>query len=96
MSLTQSLEQLNASWRPPRPRGGELTADGRRRWLTAYEMPERPALISPDQPSNGIPDAYRLRGGNIELLPTPRVAYALLLWCDQQIAELETDIAATA
>lgn len=119
----------------------ELTADGRRRWLTAYEMPERPALISPDQPSNGIPEVYRLRGGNIELLPTPRAAYALLLWyvpsavqlsadvqtydtisrlddfiiyyaakpiavkdknfdllqvCDQQIAELEADIAATA
>lgn len=119
----------------------ELTADGRRRWLTAYEMPERPTLLSPDVPNEGIPYTYRLRGGNIEFLPTPGDVYTPQLWyvpaatqlsgdadtydtisrlddfiiayaarpiaikdknldlkgvCDQQLAELEADIAATA
>lgn len=58
----------------------ELTVDGRRHWLQGYEMHERAPLISPDQPTNGIPFTYRLRGSNIEILPTPADAYDVLLW----------------
>jgi hypothetical protein len=58
----------------------ELLAHGHRSWLTAYEMFERPVLVSPDQPTDGIPIAYRLRGGNIDLLPTPLDGYSVLLW----------------
>lgn len=58
----------------------ELTADGHRSWLQGYEMFERAALASPDLPSNGIPYAYRLRGGNIELLPSPDTGHTVMLW----------------
>lgn len=58
----------------------ELTADGRRVWLVGYEMHERADLTSPDNQGNGIPFTYRLRGGNIDLLPTPGAEYTVLLW----------------
>lgn len=58
----------------------ELSADGHRSWLQGYEMFERPALLSPDAPTTGIPLVYRLRGGNIELLPTPVADYTVQLW----------------
>lgn len=58
----------------------ELTASGHRSWLTAYEMLERPALVSPDIATNGIPCTYRLRAGNIEFLPTPSGVYTPQLW----------------
>jgi len=58
----------------------ELTADGHRSWIQGYEMSERAALLSPDATSSGIPYTYRLRGGNIEFLPTPGGAYSVLLW----------------
>lgn len=58
----------------------ELTVDGHRHWLQGYEMHERARLLSPDEPSSGVPFTYRLRGSNIELLPTPAGAYSVLLW----------------
>lgn len=69
----------------------ELTVDGRRHWLTSYEMPERADIISPDQPTLGIPFAYRLRGGNIELLPTPDAGYTPLLWYTPAATQLTGD-----
>lgn len=69
----------------------EMTADGRRRWLTAYEMAERPYIISPDVPSNGIPLVYRLRGGNIEFLPAPNDEYDILVWYVPSASQLATD-----
>jgi hypothetical protein len=58
----------------------ELTVSGHKHWLQAYEMHERPMLASSDTQTTGIPFAYRLRGGNIEYLPTPGGAYSSLLW----------------
>jgi len=58
----------------------ELSADGRRVWLVGYEMHERAALINPAAPQTGVPYTYRLRGDNIELLPTPDGAYEVTLW----------------
>lgn len=58
----------------------ELNADGHRSWLLGYEMSERATLASSDLPSDGIPFAYRLRGGNIELLPAPGDGHTVLLW----------------
>ncbi len=69
----------------------EMTADGVRRWLQAYEMHERPGIISPDQPVTGVPTVYRLRGGNIELLPTPGDEYDVLLWYVPASSQLSAD-----
>lgn len=69
----------------------ELTADGHRSWLHGYEMSERAALVSPDNPSMGIPFTYRLRGGNIELLPAPGGVYSVLLWYVPSASQLTSD-----
>jgi hypothetical protein len=70
----------------------ELTADGSRRWLQAYEMAERPYLISPDVPNTGVPLVYRLRGANIELLPSPDSNYAPLVWYVPTAPQLAADV----
>jgi len=54
--------------------------DGRMRWLTAYAENERPALTDTNAGWTGEPNRYRLRQGNISLLPVPRGEYALTLW----------------
>lgn len=69
----------------------ELTAESHRSWLQAYEMPERPALTSPDVPTTGIPFTYRLRGANIELLPTPQGAYTVTVWYVPTATQLTSD-----
>lgn len=69
----------------------ELVADGSRRWLLAYEMHERALLASPDQPTEGIPFSYRLRGSNIDLLPTPKAAYTVLYWYVPRATQLTGD-----
>lgn len=71
----------------------EMTADGRRRWLEAYEMVERPYIISPDQPTVGIPELYRLRGSDIEFLPSPNDAYDILVWYVPAASQLASDVA---
>lgn len=58
----------------------EIVVNGHRTWLQGYEMFERAMLASADQPVEGIPFTYRLRGSNIELLPTPKDDYDVLLW----------------
>lgn len=59
----------------------DLTIDSRKVWLLAYEMHERPQLLSTDNiVVSGIPFCYRLRGSTIEYLPTPNDAYASVLW----------------
>lgn len=59
----------------------DLTANSVKRWLVAYEMHERAGLTSPDTDFVGIPFSYRLRGGNIEFLPTPESDdYTYTLW----------------
>lgn len=72
----------------------ELTANGRRRWLTSYEMNERPALTSPDVPATGVPFCYRLRAGNIEFLPVPNQDYQPLIWYVPTAAQLTSDASA--
>lgn len=69
----------------------ELTSNGHRSWLQAYEMSERPQLVSPDQPTSGIPFCYRLRGGNIELLPTPADEYSVYAWFVPTASQLTAD-----
>lgn len=71
----------------------EMTADGRRRWLEAYEMLERPAIISPDVTTLGIPAVYRLRGSSIEFLPTPQDEYDILVWYVPATSQLASDVA---
>ncbi len=58
----------------------DLSANGHKSWLTAYEMWERPALTSPDAQTLGVPVAYRLRGSNIEYLPVPSGSWTSTLW----------------
>ena len=58
----------------------DLTANGHKSWLSAYEMHERAALTSPDVTTTGVPTLYRLRGSNIEYLPSPSGSYTSTLW----------------
>lgn len=58
----------------------DLTANGHKSWLSAYEMHERPGLTSPDITTTGTPTLYRLRGSNIEYLPSPSSSYTSTLW----------------
>lgn len=58
----------------------DLTANGTKAWLISYEMHERAALTDPSAAYTAIPFTYRLRGGNIEYLPTPGGAYTSTLW----------------
>lgn len=69
----------------------DITANGATTWLTNYELHERPMLASADQPRSGIPFCYRLRGGNIELLPEPGGAYTVTLWYIPHTTELSAD-----
>lgn len=69
----------------------DLVANGTKTWLTNYELHERPALTSADEPNSGIPFCYRLRGGNIELLPEPGGAYTVTLWYIPHTTELASD-----
>lgn len=58
----------------------DLSANGHKSWLNAYEMHERAALTSPDLTTSGVPVSYRLRGSNIEYLPAPAGSYTSTLW----------------
>lgn len=58
----------------------DMTADGAKAWLVDYAMQERPALTDPTASFTGIPFTYRLRGSNIEFLPTPGGEYVSTLW----------------
>ncbi len=71
----------------------DLVADGTKRWLVAYEMHERPALTDPSVSHTGIPYTYRLRGSNIELLPTPQHAYTCTIWYTPNVSTLAVDAA---
>lgn len=54
--------------------------NGAQRWLTAYAMNERPALVDQNAGWTGEPIYYRLRGASISLLPVPAATYTLTLW----------------
>ncbi len=71
----------------------DLIANSHRSWLQAYEMSERPALTSADQPYIGIPFCYRLRAANIEYLPTPGDVYTSTLWYVPTSTHLTQDAA---
>ncbi len=58
----------------------DISANGHKSWLVAYEMHERAALTSPDLMTAGVPVAYRLRGSSIEYLPTPSGSYTSVVW----------------
>lgn len=58
----------------------DLSANGHKSWLTAYEMHERASLTTPDVNTAGVPVTYRLRGANIEYLPAPSGSYTSVLW----------------
>lgn len=58
----------------------DLSANGHKSWLVAYEMHERGSLTSADATYSGVPVAYRLRGSNIEFLPSPGGSYTSVLW----------------
>jgi hypothetical protein len=58
----------------------DISANGHKSWLTAYEMHERPGLTSSDATVMGTPCFYRLRGSNIEYLPAPGGSYTSVIW----------------
>lgn len=58
----------------------DITANGHKQWLLPYMMHERADLTDPEASFTSVPQQYRLRGDNIELLPLPRGAYQVVLW----------------
>jgi hypothetical protein len=50
------------------------------RWFQSYDLSERPGLVDTNAGWTGEPLYYRLRQGNISLLPTPADVYTLTLW----------------
>lgn len=69
----------------------DLTANGSKRWLTAYALSERPMLTDPSNASGGVPLFYRLQGASsVEYLPTPTSAYTSTLWYVPAVAQLTT------
>lgn len=69
----------------------DLTANGTKVWLQAYELHERPMLTDSSSSYAGIPFTYRLQGANIELLPTPTGVYTGKLWYIPAPTMLATD-----
>lgn len=69
----------------------DLTANGVKSWLIAYEMHERPALSDTSGNFGGVPYCYRLRGGNIEYLPSPTSSYSSTLWYVPTASQLVSD-----
>jgi len=69
----------------------DLTANGVKVWLVGYEMHERPSLSDPATSYTGVPYTYRLRGSNIELLPTPGGVYTGTLWYVPTPSQLSND-----
>ena len=72
----------------------DLLASGRRTWLHAFEASERALLQDPGEAYSGIPIAYRLKGSNVELLPTPTDEYTVRLFyvptVDQPTDDIDT------
>lgn len=69
----------------------DLSANGLKSWLIAYEMHERPALTDPSISYTGIPFCYRLQAGNVELLPVPQGVYTATLWYVPSVGQLSAD-----
>jgi hypothetical protein len=68
--------------------GGEVNSV--QRWLTSYEMNERPHLVDDNAGWTGEPMFYRLRGDNISLVPVPAAVYSLTLWYTANPSTLST------
>lgn len=64
--------------------------NGEQRWFTSYDMSERPRLIDENAGWIGEPLYYRLRAGNISLLPVPQAVYTLTLWYQAAPSTLTT------
>src|SRR5687767_4008979 len=69
----------------------DMNANGSKYWLSKYEMNERPGLTDPSSTYTGVPLTYRLRGSNIEYLPTPGGSYTGTLWYVPTSSNLATD-----
>ncbi len=69
----------------------DLSAYGAKVWLLPYEPHEHAALTDPSANTSGIPIAYRLNGGNIDLLPIPQGIFTCTLWYASDPATLTSD-----
>lgn len=58
----------------------DLSANGTKRWLKAWEPNEYASLTSPDVAYSGIPLMYRIQGSNVVLLPAPTAVYTCTVW----------------
>lgn len=57
----------------------EMTADGRKGWLTHYEHFQHAALSDPQNTLNGIPLGFRIIESSIEFQPTPGGSYSIVV-----------------
>lgn len=71
----------------------DMTIDSRKHWLQAFDLSERPELTTPDTSFIGKPFVYRLRGSNIEFLPSPTGEYSYTLWYTGTATQLSSDAA---
>lgn len=69
----------------------DVTANGAKYWLTKYELNERAGLTDASATYTGVPVTYRLRGSNIEYLPTPAGSYSSTIWYVPTPTNLATD-----
>lgn len=66
----------------------DIVAEGRKRWLLAFEEYERSSLTDPSLSYRGVPLAYRLHPASIELLPAPAGVYTVTVRYVPHITEL--------
>jgi hypothetical protein len=69
----------------------DLLANGVRTWLHGFEPSDRALLTDPSEAYSGIPLVYRLKGANIELLPTPTDEYTVRVWYVPTVTQFTGD-----
>lgn len=69
----------------------DLSAYGAKVWLQDFDLSEEAALTSPNGGYSGVPFTYRLRGENVELLPSPTSAFTVTLWYIPNASTLAND-----
>lgn len=73
----------------------DITVDGHKYWLEAFQPNERPLLSDPNVSWTGKPFTYAIRGNDIELLPAPTGVYTVNAWFVPAPVALSSDSDAT-
>ena len=69
----------------------DITLDGRKVWLDAFQPEEYALLSDTNNSSDGRPTAYAIRGDNLVLLPVPTAVYSGSLWYVPHVVTMTAD-----